>query len=115
MVRIRELVLVSVAALAGIGIAWIDTRPSWDDSGVTAGLLALAAFVIAAAAGRRPWLWALLVGAWTPAFEIPASGRPDSLAALLVAAMGALTGWGLARLVRGSGDDPRDRPLAPPT
>ncbi len=115
MLRTRELALVAPAALAGIVVAWIDTRPSWDDSGVTAGLLAVAAFLTAAAAGRRPWLWAILVGAWTPAFEIAASGRPDSLVALLVAAIGALTGWGLARLVRGPGGDPHDRPLAPPS
>jgi hypothetical protein len=115
MLRTRELALLPLAALAGIAVAAIDSRPGWDDSGVTAALLAGAAFVVAAAAGRRPWLWALVVGAWTPAVEIPASGQLVSAVALLFAAIGALAGWGLTRLARRAEDEPRDRPAAPPT
>ncbi len=115
MLRTRELALVPLAALAGIVIASIDSRPTWDDSGVTAILLVVAAFVSAAAAGRRPWLWTILVGVWTPVFEIPVSGRFDSAAALFVTAIGALAGSVLARIARGSGDEAHDRSAAPPT
>jgi hypothetical protein len=41
--------------LAGVTIAWIDTRPTWDDTGVTAGAL-LAAGAIGGLCGLRPWL-----------------------------------------------------------
>ena len=112
--RTRDLTLVLLAALAGITIAAVDSRPGWDDTSVTAVLLAGAAFIAAAVAGRRPWLWVILVGAWTPIVEIPASGQLASTAALLFAAIGAFVGWALARLARGADDEPRERPAAPP-
>lgn len=115
MIRTRDLVLVPLAALAGIALAAIDSRPGWDDTAITAALVAGAAFIVAAAAGRRPWLWALLVGGWTPALEIPASGQPVSAVALLFALIGALAGWGLARAARNSGDQPSEGSEAPPS
>ena len=48
------------AIVAGGLIAWVDTRPSWDDTGVTAGaLLGVAGFV--ALAGLPWWIAAGLV------------------------------------------------------
>jgi hypothetical protein len=95
--RTREVLLTAAAAAAGVAIGYVDSRPGWDDTGITAGLLILAAGAVAAVSGRRPWLWALLVGAGTPLFEIPTGGSPASLAALLFAAIGALAGWLVAR------------------
>lgn len=46
--------------LAGIVIAWADTRPNWDDAGVTAGALFLVAG-LASAGGVRPWVAAAVV------------------------------------------------------
>ena len=97
--RVREPALGVIAVAAGLAIAVLDSRPGWDDTGITAVLLALTAFAVAAAAGRRPWLWALLVGAWTPLLEILASGATGSLLALAIAAVGAFAGYGLARLL----------------
>jgi hypothetical protein len=51
---------VALTLAAGLAIAWMDTRPHWDDTGVTAGVLVLASG-LAALAGTRPWLAALLV------------------------------------------------------
>jgi hypothetical protein len=95
--RTREVVLLAAAVAAGAAIGYVDSRPGWDDTGITAGLLILAAGAAAAVSGRRPWLWALLVGGGTPLLEIPTGGSPASLAALLFAAVGALAGWLLAR------------------
>jgi hypothetical protein len=95
--RIRDLALIALGTAAGLVVAWIDSRPGWDDTGITAGLLLLAAASIAALAGRRPWLWALLVGAWTPAVEMMAGGSAASLIAIGFAAVGAMGGWLLAR------------------
>ena len=95
----RELLAVPLAVGAGLAIALLDSRPGWDDTGITAVLLLLAAFASAALAGRRPWLWALLVGGWIPLFEIPGSGQPVALVALVFAAAGALGGYGLARVI----------------
>jgi len=95
--RGRDLLLVAVAAGVGAAIAWVDAGPSWDDTGITAGALAGAALVVAAIHGRRPWLWALLIGAPTPVVELATGGNTGSLLALGFAAIGAAGGWLLAR------------------
>ncbi len=99
--RGRDLVLLAFAVLAGITVAWLDTRPGWDDTGITAGLLVLAAGLVAALSGRRPWLWAVLVGAWTPAVEIVTGGSVASAIAIGFASVGALGGWLVARSAAG--------------
>jgi hypothetical protein len=54
-------VVIGTFALAvGCGIAWVDTRPTWDDGGVTAAALQLAGG-LAAVLRLRWWLAALLV------------------------------------------------------
>jgi hypothetical protein len=99
--RIRDLALIALATASGVVVAWIDSRPGWDDTGITAALLVLAAAAVTAVSGRRPWLWALLVGAWTPAVEITAGGSAASLIAIGFAAVGAMGGWLLARSAAG--------------
>lgn len=89
---------VALVALAfGTAVAAIDSRPGWDDTGITAGLLAIGAAVVTAVAGRRPWLWALLVGAPLPIIEVPAAGSWASLAAIVFAAVGSVIGIVLPR------------------
>jgi hypothetical protein len=89
----RDRFLVGVAVVAGLAIGYIDSRPGWDDTGITVGLLIAAAGAAAAVSGRRPWLWALLVGGGTPLIEILTGGSLASLAALVFAAVGSLAGW----------------------
>jgi hypothetical protein len=52
------LVAVGMSAL----IDWVDSRPHWDDSGITAGLLFMTAAVLACIWPRRPWLIGLAIG-----------------------------------------------------
>lgn len=77
-------------------IAWIDSRPGFDDTGVTAVGLALAAGVAAYVGGRLPWLWALATGIWVPLLEFTGPAGSASLAALLFSGAGAAAGWFLA-------------------
>lgn len=65
-----------------------------------AALLALAVAIPAAISGRRPWLFGLAVGAWTPLLEVIGSGRIESVAALVFAALGAAIGFGVSRSAR---------------
>jgi hypothetical protein len=80
------------AVAMGIAIAYIDSRPSWDDAGITA----LAIFVTCAVCGAlwptRPWLCALAVGAWIPLFGIATAGNFGSLLVLVFAFPGAYAG-----------------------
>jgi hypothetical protein len=56
----QELLAGVTALVLGSVVAWVDTRPNWDDTGVTAGALVLSA-AVAVALGLRWWASALLV------------------------------------------------------
>jgi hypothetical protein len=59
--RSPQTLLIGVSALVfGSMVAWVDMRPKWDDTGVTAGALLLSA-ALASALGLRWWASALLV------------------------------------------------------
>ena len=62
---LKALTLV-VAVAAGLAIAYIDTRPNFDDTGVLVLIILLASAGLAFMAGNRPWLISLAVGMWTP-------------------------------------------------
>ena len=92
---------------AGLALAWIDTRPGFDDTGVLVVLLAVAATAAVLLAGSpsigRGWLLGILVGGPTPILEIMNGGQAASLAALVVALAAALLASILLRGVRGNG------------
>jgi hypothetical protein len=58
--KILSAIAGAFAVLAGGVIAWVDTRPGWDDTGVTAGALLMVAG-IAALSGLRWWVATALV------------------------------------------------------
>jgi hypothetical protein len=51
-----------IAVIAGIFIAYVDSRPTWDDTGITVGFILLASGALALAGYKQPWLLALAVG-----------------------------------------------------
>ena len=90
---VMQKILIGIAAIAGLFSLYVDTRPSWDDTGVLAmgilfvcGLLALIGF-------QRPWLLALVVGAWIPLHGILFTHNYGSIIALIIAFIGAYAGW----------------------
>ncbi|HVQ22088.1 MAG TPA: hypothetical protein VMT36_02350 [Candidatus Saccharimonadia bacterium] len=97
--RTRDTIALVIAALGGLAIAWIDASPGWDDTGITVGLLVIAAAAAAGLSGRRPWLWALVVGLPTPFVEMSRGGDPAVFAALFFAAIGAAVGYSVGRLI----------------
>ena len=98
MTRWRSAALPLGALAMGLIIAAIDSSPGWDDTGITAGLLFLGtAGTTVLARGRTPWLWAALVGLPTPVLAIAQTGETGSVLALLFAAIGAASGWAVAR------------------
>ena len=89
-----------VALAAGLAIAFIDSRPGWDDTGITAAMLFLGAAIAATIGRDRPWLWALLVGLPMPILETMLQGAVASWPAVIFAIAGAFTGWAAARAGR---------------
>jgi hypothetical protein len=89
----RMWLLAILAVALGLAIALVDARPTWDDTGITAGVILVSAFIVSALAGRRPWLWALLVGVWVPAHTILNGGDPAAILALAFALAGPYAGY----------------------
>ena len=82
-----------------MAIAYLDSRPTWDDTGITAGAVLIAAGILGALGPERPWLWALCVGGWIRLFEIVPGSNWTSLLALGIALIGAYGGMLVRRLV----------------
>jgi hypothetical protein len=60
-------------------------------------LLFIVTATLGALAPRRPWVWALCVGAWVPIFDIATRSNYGSLMALGFAFAGAYGGMWLRR------------------
>lgn len=95
----RDAFLVVMSIGIGLAIAYLDSQPNWDDTGITATMLLLMAALVSGISARRPWLWAILIGVWTPLLEFSSAGWAG-LAALGVAAVGATAGYLLVRAGR---------------
>ena len=89
----RDLIAAVVAIGLGLAIAWMDSRPGFDATAITAGSLLVTGGIAAFISRRRPWLWALAAGAWVPVFEIRDAAMLAPLAALVFAGVGAGIGW----------------------
>lgn len=86
-------VLIGIAAMAGLFSLYVDTRPTWDDTGVLVFGILLVSGLLAMIGYRRPWLLALAVGAWIPLHGIFFAHNFASLTALIIAFIGAYAGW----------------------
>jgi hypothetical protein len=76
----------------GILIGWVDTRPTWDDAGVTAAAILSVAAILGAAAPQRAWVWALAVGGSTVLLNVALRNSFGSVVALVFAFVGAFAG-----------------------
>ena len=93
---------VILATILGIVIAWIDSSPNWDDTGVTVFMVLVAAFVCGFTASQKPWLIALLVSIWIPLVGIILSQNAGGILAIVPAFAGSFAGyWGKKFLVSG--------------
>jgi len=89
--------LLGIAVLAGLFSVYVDTRPTWDDTGVLVAGLLLVSGLLTLLGHRRPWLIALAVGIWIPMVEIFKTHDFLLLIILLIPFIGAYGGW-LVRL-----------------
>jgi hypothetical protein len=101
--RMLHWVLLIAAVTLGLAIAWVDSRPHWDDTGITAGCLLLGGGALGLIGPRRPWLWALGLGVWIPLYMIL---RTPTLANVLggfvivaIPMAGAYAGMAVRRLI----------------
>lgn len=90
-------ILLAVAVLAGLFSAYIDSRPTWDDTGLLVIGMLLISGLLTLLGHRRPWLIALAIGIWIPARQIFLTQDFKMLIVLLIPFIGAYGGW-LVRL-----------------
>jgi uncharacterized membrane protein len=81
----------------GLIIAWVDSSPNWDDTGITVGMIFLAALICGFIAKSRPWLIALSVSLWVPIFNIVTAHNYAGLFALVPGFIGAYIGYFIKR------------------
>jgi hypothetical protein len=94
--RLSSLHIGGLALMAGAAIAWVDSRPSWDDTGITAGALFLCSG-FAAFLGLRWWVSAAFVACPLILVEIRGAGW-GLLVALALTGGGSMLGALLHRL-----------------
>lgn len=92
-----QTLLLGIAVLAGFFSAYVDSRPTWDDTGILVGGLLLVSGLLTLLGHRRPWLIALAIGIWIPARQIFLNHDFKMLIILLIPFIGAYGGW-LVRL-----------------
>jgi hypothetical protein len=96
---LMQIVLFAAANILGLFFAYVDSRPTWDDTGILVGMIVLSAVILGALGPRRPWLWALAISVWMPFRDALATHRlPASAAAIVFALVGAYLGTSLRRL-----------------
>jgi len=59
-----------IAIALGMMIGFVDSRPHWDDTGITVGMILVAAACLGFVMPERAWIWALSVGFWVPVWNI---------------------------------------------
>jgi len=95
--NLMQNLLLGIAVLTGLFSLYVDTRPTWDDTGILVSGLMLVSGLLTLLGHRRPWLIALAVGIWIPVYEIFKSHDFMMLVILLIPLIGAYSGW-LVRL-----------------
>ena len=92
-----QYVLLVVAIGAGALITYVDTRPTWDDTGITAVVLLVFSGLLGFLGPSRPWLWALVVGSGIPLLSIVHTHSYSSLLVLAITFAGSYAGAAIRR------------------
>jgi hypothetical protein len=90
--KLKFSILSIIALLAGLFIAWVDTRPTWDDAGLTAAAIFLVTTLLGTAMPSRACVWALIVGGCILLLNLVLRGNYGAGLALVIAFIGAYAG-----------------------
>lgn len=88
----KKLFLTVIAVCCGAAITYVDSRPNWDDTGITAIAILVTSGVISFLSPNRWWLWAITIGIWIPLLAIIRAQNFAAILALVVAFFGAVLG-----------------------
>jgi len=82
----------AIALAIGAGIGYVDSRPTWDDTGITVGALVLVGGLLGYLRPHSSWITGLLLGIPVLVFNYMLHGNLQSLAALVVSLIAAVLG-----------------------
>ena len=99
MPAMRTLIVVAVGLVTGLGIGYIDSRPTWDDTGITVAAVALVALALGAARPGAFWLAGLAVGVPVLAMDVLLHSNYGAALAVVIALVAAAAGAALGRLL----------------
>jgi hypothetical protein len=91
--------LLAAALAVGLLIAYVDSLPKWDDTGITVFALVFCGGILGLVVRRRPWLYGLAVGLWLPLRAIVLTHDFKFVGVLAFPLAGAYAGWGLHKLI----------------
>ncbi len=94
----RQKVLLFCSALLGLLIAYTDSRPNWDDAGITVLVLVGGGTIVGLLLEKHPWLFALAIGISIPIMGILARHDLMMLIVLIFPFIGVYTGWAIRLL-----------------
>jgi hypothetical protein len=95
--KIKAMIVLTLATMAGLTIAWIDARPNWDDTGISVLMILCTATLFSYFSPQRPWLTALAVCIWIPIWGIISSQNFGSMIAVIPGFIGAYFGYFVKR------------------
>lgn len=88
-----------LAIATGLAIAWVDSRPTWDDTGITVLMILLSAMAFGFLASEKPWLFGLAVSIWIPLLENMSVNNYGALFAFVPGLAGAYIGYYIKYLI----------------
>lgn len=91
-----------ISTVLGLALAYVESRPNWDDTGVLVSGIVISAAMLGWFGSGPYWLMALTAGSWIPLHDIPVIGAYASLMAIVFAFAGTYTGAVMRRAIAGS-------------
>jgi hypothetical protein len=88
----KVVIVLFLAVLIGLCIGWVDSRPTWDDTGITVGVILGVSALLGAVARERPWLVAIAIAASLSVLELALTGTVAAFFSFIPAFLGAYAG-----------------------
>jgi len=73
-ISLRTWLTILTSTSIGIALAYVESRPTWDDMGVLVAGIVFSAAAMGWVGSGFPWLIALAVGAWIPLHDVVVHG-----------------------------------------
>jgi hypothetical protein len=89
----KQKVLLVISLVFGLFVAYIDSRPTWNDTGITVFALLIGSGIIGLLLENKPWLFALAIGLWLPLWYIITTSDLSMIIVLAFPFIGVYMGW----------------------